>query len=88
VNARLDERFEFEGDDLEEEQYEVTVTEINNVVFRAVDFDFSDDTPIWCVLDEVSLYFEDLGYDTAVIHQMSTIMNDDDTLTLTVIYVF
>ena len=57
-----------------------------DVHLKVIEFTYAFDAPVWDILDEVSNYFEKRGFAHADILQMFTSGNDDETLTLTVIY--
>lgn len=45
---------------------------VDDLVYHTLELHFSDDVPVWELLDQLSTYFEDNDYDTAVIYSMTT----------------
>lgn len=68
-----------------DEEYEITQSEVDEIVLQSIEFGYSFNTPIWVVLDEVSVYFQENDFVDAVIYSMNT-MEDDQGFHLEVLY--
>lgn len=60
----------------------------DDVIYHTLELHFSDDVPVWDLLDTVATWFEENEHDTAIINAMSTEFDaiNDTGLLLTVIW--
>ena len=83
----MDEYDEDWGPDDDEDEYDIIERHTNSYTdLKTVDFQYNCKTPIWIVLEEVSLFFESLDVANAVIYHLSTSEFDDGDCCMTVVY--